>query len=431
VVRIGIDKDLEGWRPEKGKTDKYGRVIEDREYNEMDFDRNLVLEKRTELVAAKVTEFLKATDRFAKTIVFCENIDHAERMRHALVNANADLAAANSKYVMRITGDNEEGKAQLDNFIDPESTFPVIVTTSQLMSTGVDSQTCHLIVLDKRINSPTEFKQIIGRGTRINEDYNKFFFTIMDFKRATALCADPAFDGDPVQIYEPKADQSPVPPDDAPLPESEDRYSDSTAEGGVESAPSAVREPQAKYYVNDVEVTVVTERVQYLDADGKLITESLKDYTRKAVRRAYASLNAFLNAWHDAARKQALVEALAGQGVFLDELAEQVGQGLDAFDLICHVAFDQPPLTRRERAANVRKRNVFAKYGDKARAVLDALLDKYADAGLKSVESLEILKVDPLTTFGTPVEIVSVFGGKQKYLAAIRELETQLYQEAA
>lgn len=431
VVRIGIDKDLEGWRPEKGKTDKYGQVIEDREYNEMDFDRNLILEKRTELVAAKVTEFLKATDRFAKTIVFCENIDHAERMRQALVNANADLAAANSKYVMRITGDNEEGKAQLDNFIDPESTFPVIATTSQLMSTGLDAQTCHLIVLDKRINSMTEFKQIIGRGTRINEDYNKFFFTIMDFKRATTLFADSTFDGDPVQIYEPKAGQSPVPPDDVPLPESEDRYPDSTAKGGVESEPSGVREPPAKYYVNDVEVTVVTERVQYLDADGKLITESLKDYTRKAVRKAYTSLNAFLNAWHDAARKQALVEALAGQGVFLDELAEQVGQDLDAFDLICHVAFDQPPLTRRERAANVRKRNVFAKYGDKARAVLDALLDKYADAGLKSVESLDILKVDPLTTFGTPVEIVSVFGGKQKYLAAIRELETQLYQEAA
>jgi type I restriction enzyme R subunit len=290
VVRIGIDKDLEGWRPEKGKTDKYGQEIEDREYNDLDFDRRLVLEKRTELVAAKITEFLKATDRFAKTIVFCANVDHAERMRQALVNANADLAAANSKYVMRITGDNEEGKAQLDNFIDPESTFPVIVTTSQLMSTGVDSQTCHLIVLDKRINSPTEFKQIIGRGTRINEDYNKFFFTIMDFKRATALFADPAFDGDPVQIYEPKADQSPVPPDDAPLPESEDIYPDPTAEGGVEPKPSGVRDPQTKYYVNDVEVTVTTERVQYLDVDGKLITESLKDYTRKAVRKTYASL---------------------------------------------------------------------------------------------------------------------------------------------
>ena len=431
VVRIGIDKDLEGWRPEKGKTDKYGQLIEDREYNETDFDRNLILEKRTELVAAKITEFLKATDRFAKTIVFCENIDHAERMRQALVNANPDLAAANSKYVMRITGDNDEGKAQLDNFIDPESTFPVIATTSQLMSTGVDAQTCHLIVLDKRINSMTEFKQIIGRGTRINEDYNKFFFTIMDFKRATALFADPNFDGDPVQIYEPKPGESPVPPDEAPEAGAEG----STAGAGVDlpegMEPPGVSERPAKYYVDDVEVTIVSERVQYLDADGKLITESLKDYTRKTVRKTYTSLNAFLNAWKDADRKQAIIEELSSRGVFLDELAEQVGRDFDAFDLICHVAFDQPPLTRRERAEKVRKRNVFAKYGDKARAVLEALLDKYADAGLKSVESLEILKVNPLSTFGTPIEIVNLFGGKQHYLAAIQELETQLYQEAA
>jgi len=431
VVRIGIDKDLEGWRPEKGKTDKYGQLIEDREYNETDFDHNLVLEKRTELVAAKITAFLKATDRFAKTIVFCENIDHAERMRQALVNANPDLAAANSKYVMRITGDNEEGKAQLDNFIDPESTFPVIATTSQLMSTGVDAQTCHLIVLDKRINSMTEFKQIIGRGTRINEDYNKFFFTIMDFKRATALFADPNFDGDPVQIYEPGPKDSPVPPDeglDASAEASLDGFGAALPEGA--DAPG-IRQSPAKYYVDDVEVTVATERVQYLDADGKLITESLKDYTRKTVRKAYTSLSAFLNAWKDANRKQAIIEELASRGVFLEELAEQVGRDFDAFDLICHVAFDQPPLTRRERAEKVHKRNVFAKYGDKTRAVLDALLEKYADAGLKSVESLEILKVDPLTAFGTPVEIVNLFGGKDRYLVAIRELETQLYQEAA
>ncbi len=227
VVRIGLDKDLEGWRPEKGKTDKYGQEIENREYNQTDFDRNLVLEKRTALVAAKVTEFLKATNRFAKTIIFCENIDHAERMRQALVNANADLAAANPRYVMRITGDNDEGKAQLDNFIDPESTFPVIACTSRLMSTGVDAQTCHLIVLDRRIASMTEFKQIIGRGTRINEDYNKLYFTIMDFRRATALFTDPDFDGEPVQIYEPKGAESVVPLDDTPAPcveEEQDRY---------------------------------------------------------------------------------------------------------------------------------------------------------------------------------------------------------------
>lgn len=429
VVRIGLDKDLDGWRPEKGKLDKYGNEIEDREYNERDFDRNLILEKRAEVVAAKITAFLKATDRFAKTIVFCENVDHAERMRQALVNANADLAAANKRYIMRITGDNDEGKAQLDNFIDPESTFPVIATTSQLMSTGVDAQTCHLIVLDKRINSMTEFKQIIGRGTRINEDYNKFYFTIMDFKRATALFADPDFDGEPVQIYEPGENDPPVPPDEPP--------SDEEAHGEVVYQPPGIsdsfgaNEPPRKYYVDDVEVTVATERVQYLDEHGKLITESLKDYTRKTVRQAYASLNAFLNAWNDAGRKQAIVEELANHGVFLEELADQVGRDYDAFDLVCHVAFDRPPLTRRERAEKVKKRNVFARYGDQTRAVLDALLEKFADGGVKSVESLDILKVDPLTAFGTPVEIVKLFGGKEKYLAAIHELETELYREAA
>ena len=429
VVRIGLDRDLDGWRPFDGQTDKNGQVIEDREYNDRDFDQNLILEKRTTLVAAKVTEFLRATDRFAKTIIFCENIDHAERMRQAMVNANPDLAAANAKYVMRITGDNDEGKAQLDNFIDPESTYPVIACTSRLMSTGVDAQTCHLIVLDRRIASMTEFKQIIGRGTRINEDYNKLFFTIMDFKRATALFADPDFDGDPVQIYEPNEGEAIVPPDEP-------------AEGGEEEPPGGtivdalggeetLGTRPIKYYVNNVEVRVATERVQYLDEYGKLITESLKDYSRKTVRQSYASLNAFLTVWNDAEKKQAILDELAAKGVFLEELAEQVGRDYDAFDLVCHVAFDAPPLTRKERANNVKKRNIFAKYGDKARAVLDTLLQKYADSGIKSVESLEILKVDPLTAHGTPVEIVKLFGGRDGYLAAIRELETALYQQAA
>ena len=429
VVRIGLDKDLDGWRPEAGQTDKNGQLIEDREYNDSDFDRNLILEKRTELVAAKVTEFLKATDRFAKTIIFCENIDHAERMRQAMVNANPDLAAANNKYVMRITGDNDEGKAQLDNFIDPESTYPVICTTSRLMSTGVDAQTCHLIVLDRLIASMTEFKQIIGRGTRINEDYNKLFFTIMDFKRATSLFADPDFDGDPVQIYEPGPEDPPIPPDDPPE-DGEDEPADGTYGDPFGTAESPSPYP-AKYYVNNVEVRVATERVQYLDEHGKHITESLKDYSRKTVRKAYSSLDEFLTVWNDADKKQAILEELAIKGVFLDELAEQVGRNYDAFDLICHVAFDQPPLTRKERAERVKKRNVFAKYGTEARAVLDALLQKYADSGITSVESLEILKVDPLTTFGTPVEIVKLFGGKPAYLAAIRELEAALYQKVA
>jgi type I restriction enzyme R subunit len=441
VIRIGLDKDLDGWRPELGQTDKFGHVIEDREYNDRDFDRNLVLEKRTTLVAEKVTEFLRATNRFAKTIIFCENIDHAERMRQAMVNANPDLAAANSKYVMRITGDSDEGKDELDNFIDPESTYPVITTTSKLMTTGVDAQTCQLIVLDRRINSMTEFKQIIGRGTRIREEYGKLYFTIMDFKRATALFADPDFDGDPVQIYQPTNDQSPVPPDidtleeDAIQPDSldQDPFADSHPDlsspfdDGNSTSPGKPK----KYYVNNVEVRVATERVQYLDANGKLITESLKDYSRKTVLSSYASLDAFLNAWKSADRKQAILEELVTRGVFLDDLATEVGVDIDPFDLICHIAFNQPPKTRRERANNVKKRNIFGKYGDKARAVLESLLDKYADSGLRSVESLEILKVEPFTRFGTPMEIIRYFGDKDRYLAAISELENAIYQEAA
>ena len=429
VVRIGLDKDLDGWRPEDGQRDKLGQLIEDREYNDRDFDRNLILEKRTAVVAAKVTEFLKATNRFAKTIIFCENIDHAERMRQAMVNANPDLAAANAKYAMRITGDNDEGKAQLDNFIDPESVYPVIACTSRLMSTGVDAQTCHLIVLDRRIASMTEFKQIIGRGTRINEDYNKLFFTIMDFKRVTALFADPDFDGDPVQIYEPDGDESVVPPEEASANEDPDSgEASSVVRDALEEASGS---KPTRYVVNNVEVRVATERVQYLDGNGKLITESLKDYSRNTLRRAYTSLDDFLTAWNDAERKQVILAELASKGVFLDELAEQVGRDYDAFDLVCHIAFDAPPLTRRERAEKVKKRNVFAKYGDKARAVLDSLLQKYADSGITSVESLEILKVDPLTAHGTPVEIVKLFGGREGYLNAIRDLETALYQEAA
>ena len=427
VVRIGLDRDMLGWRPEFGQVDKYGNLIEDREYNLRDFDKNLILEKRTELVAAKISEFLRSTNRFAKTIVFCETTDHAERMRQALVNANSDLASANAKYVMRITGDDEEGKSQLDNFIDPESTYPVVACTSRLMSTGVDAQTCHLIVLDKRIASMTEFKQIIGRGTRINEDYGKLFFTIMDFRGATALFADPAFDGDPVQIYEPGPGDPPVPPEEPPSggespepPSAPD--TDSSGEG-----PGVPR----RYVVNNVPVSVAVERVQYLDENGRLITESLSDYTRKTVLKNYASLNDFLAAWNDAEKKQAILEALATQGVFLDELAEQVGKDFDPFDLVCHIAFDRPPLTRRERAENVKKRDLFGQYETKARAVLSALLDKYADSGISSVESLEILKVDPLRGFGTPLEIVSLFGGKPAYLTALRELQAALYQEVA
>jgi type I restriction enzyme R subunit len=449
VVRIDIDKDLQGWRPPTGKTDKHGEVIEDRVYNQKDFDRVMVMEKRTELVAKKVTEFLKGTNRFDKTIVFCEDIDHAERMRQALVNENADLVAQNHKYVMRITGDNSEGKAELDQFIHPEEKYPVIVTTSELMTTGVDAKTCKLIVLDKRIQSMTKFKQIIGRGTRIDEDYGKLWFTIMDFKKATELFADPDFDGDPVVIYEPKPGEPVVPPDElggeetqtggddwegeAPAepflnPDTAHDDANTGAGGGIINPPPP--QPRKKYYVNDVAVKVMTERVQYYGNDGRLITESLRDYTRKAILGEFASLDAFLQRWATAEQKQAVLTELEQQGVFFNELAEQVGKDLDPFDLVCHVAFDQPPLTRRERADNVKKRNYFAKYGEQARAVLEALLDKYADEGIATIETVNVLRVQPLDKFGTPVEIVRLFGGKDHYEKALRELEAALYAAA-
>lgn len=427
VVRIDIDKDLTGWRPEKGKQDKYGKEIPDRIYNQSDYDQELVLERRNQLVARKITDFLKATNRFDKTIVFCEDIPHAERMRSLLVTLNSDLVAQNSKYVMQITGDNNEGKAELDNFILPESRYPVIVTTSKLLSTGVDVQTCKLIVLDKRIESMTEFKQIIGRGTRINEAYDKFFFTIMDFRKATELFADPTFDGEPVQIYEPKGNDPVVPPDD-PEPPPDD--GGETVICGVQVGPQGKTQRRTKYYVNDVPVDVVAERIQYYGKDGKLITETLNDYTRKAVNKNFASLNDFLRKWTSADRKQAIVEELENEGILLEALAEEVGKDFDPFDLIAHVAFGQKPLTRRERAENVKKRNYFVKYGDKARDVLEALLDKYADEGLTNLEDPKVLKVQPFNKYGTPVEIIQAFGGKEQYFQAVKDLEQQLYRVA-
>ncbi|PZU54629.1 MAG: restriction endonuclease [Thauera sp.] len=435
VVRIDIDRDLQGWRPAKGQTDKHGEVIEDRIYNQKDFDRALVLEKRTELVARKITEYLTATDPYAKTIVFCEDIDHAERMRQALVNLNPARVKENRKYVMRITGDEQEGKAELDNFIDPESRYPVIATTSKLMTTGVDAQTCKLVVLDQRIQSMTEFKQIIGRGTRINEDYGKFWFTILDFKKATELFADPAFDGDPVQVFEPTGDQAPIPPDE--LPDGQSGPDDAIQDGDItgDTVPDA-QDGEAgrriKYVVGgEVTVQVVAERVQYYGPDGKLITESLKDYTRNAVRKSFASLDDFLNRWNTAERKQALCEELEAQGVLLDALAEDVekrtGKVFDPFDLICHVAFDRPPLTRRERAEQMRRRTVFDKYAEQARRVLEALLDKYADAGIESIEDIKILTLAPFSELGTAPELIGAFGGRAAYLTAIRELESALY----
>jgi type I restriction enzyme R subunit len=428
VVRVGLDRDLEGWRPEAGKRDKYGYEVEDREYGQKDFDRTLVIDERTQAVAERVTTYLKKTDRFAKTIVFCVDIDHAERMRQALVNANADLAAADARYVVRITGDSDEGKRELDPFIDPESRYPVVATTSKLMTTGVDAQTCKLIVLDAPIGSMTEFKQIIGRGTRIREDYGKVSFTIMDFRKNTNKFADPDFDGEPVRVYVAGPHDDVVPPE-----EREDEDGTGPPVWDPDEEDGAAR----KVYVNGVPVRIVNERVQYYGPGGALITESLRDYTRRNVRERYASLDAFLTRWSDAAQKSAVVEELAEQGVLLAELQREVteergagAEAFDPFDLVCHVAFDRPPLTRSERARRVREGDYFSRYGAQARAVLEALLDKYADEGIEDVERLDVLNVRPLTDLGSPLEIVRRFGGKAQYLSAVRDLERELYRAA-
>ncbi|MBK8509375.1 MAG: DEAD/DEAH box helicase family protein [Candidatus Competibacteraceae bacterium] len=437
VIRIATDVDALGYTPERGKLDKLGQAVEQRQYNTQDFDRNLVLEQRTRLVASKVWEYLKATDPMAKTIVFCDDQEHAERMRQELVKI-IPAAAANRRYVMRITGDDNEGKAQLSYFIDNDEPYPVIATTSKLLTTGVDAKTCKLIVLDQTINSMTEFKQIIGRGTRLREDYQKLYFTIMDFKGATRLFADPDFDGEPVAIYEPKPDEPVVPPDLSESsgtgePEPPAYESDSMADTGP---PLGGHDAQGrvKYLIDDVAVRVAVERSQYLDADGKLITEDyrvlLKDNIKKTLQAEFGSLNDFLRRWRGAERKQAVLEELASHGISLAALRQAVpkGEEFDAFDLLAHVAFDQKPLTRRERANQVKKRDVFGQYGEQARIVLEALLEKFADHGVQDIEDARVLELPPFDRFGSKTQIRrGIFGGVEHYAQAVRALEQALY----
>lgn len=435
VIRIGLNVDLEGWRPYDGKSDKQGQMVEDRIYNTKDYDRNLVIDERTEVVARKVSEFLKGYDRFAKTIVFCVDIDHAERMRSALAKENADLVAENYKYIMQITGDNDEGKRELDNFIDPTERYPVIATTSELMTTGIDAQTCKVIVLDANIASMTKFKQIIGRGTRINEEFGKMYFTILDFRKATNLFADPNFDGEPIRVKtitqeedidgvideETETDEIPEDENGEPI------IIDPPTTPPITPPPPP---PRPKVYVNGVDVSILISRELYFDQHGKPITTSLKDHTRELIRGQYASLNDFLNKWNSTDQKAAIIEELRSQGVLVEALYDAVNKEVDLFDLICHVAYDQPPLTRKERADNVIKRNYFTKYGEQTRKVLENLLDKYADEGITDIESLEVLKVKPFTEYGSPIEIVGTFGSKKGYLEAIHELEQELYKIA-
>ncbi len=423
VLRIGLNKDLEGYRPTEGKKDIYGNEIEDKIYDIKDFDKSIIIDNRTKVVAKRITEFLKEVDRFAKTIVFCVDIEHAERMRQALINENSDMVREDSRYIMRITGDNEEGKKQLDYFIDAESKYPVIVTTSKLLTTGVDCKTCRLIVLDNNINSMTEFKQIIGRGTRIQVEYKKEYFTIMDFRNASKHFADSEFDGEPIQIKEisenePIADET---------EEEIDEYGDMDF-GDFKSAYEIDGEKKYKYRVNDIEIKILSETVQYIGANGKLITENIIDYSKKNILGEYATLESFINAWNKEDRKRAIIEELQNKGVLLEELRKNAkDKDIDDFDLICHIAYDKKPLTKKERAKGVKESGYLYKYEGLAREVINALLDKYMDDGIEDIEDIKILKNNPFQKFGDLVKITSLFGGKEGYIKAVKDLENQIY----
>lgn len=415
VIRYAIDTDVYGYRPNKGKTDKDGDMVEDREYGVKDFDKNIVIDERTQLVAEKITEYLKNTDRLAKTIVFCVDIDHAERMRQALVNLNSDLCADNHKYIMRITGDNDEGKKQLDYFIDNDSVYPTIVTTSKLMTTGVNCQTCKNIVLDNIFgeNGLTEFKQIIGRGTRIKEDYDKMYFTILDFRNATRLFADPAFNGPEIQSedYDPenyKGKKKVI--IDNPDPK--------------EVEP---KEEKKKVYINDVEVMLLSERVQYYDKDGKLVTESLVDFTRKNLLQNFASLDDFLTLWTSDEKRSTIIEELENKGIFIEELRKMYPADVDDFDLICDIAYGIKPLTKSERAKRTKVDEVLTAYSDKCKEILQILLDKYSNDEIDELADSKILKLPEFNEYGNPMKIASLFGGLNGYLNAVHQVQNALY----
>jgi type I restriction enzyme R subunit len=446
VIKCHIDHDVAGYRPHVGQLDRDGVEIDDRIYNTKDFDRVLVIDDRTKLVAQRITQFLKESgDQMQKTIIFCVDQEHAARMRQALINENQDLVAKDVRYVMRITGGDKDGVNELANFIDPESAYPVLVTTSRLLSTGVDAQTCRLIVLDRQIGSMTEFKQIVGRGTRVHKDTEKYYFTLMDFRGATNHFADPDFDGDPVQIYQPTDGGPMLPPDDDGDPIGVDNVNgglngDDELEVLINPVdighagtinPTGDTGPIRKIYIDGVGATIIKERVEYLDADGNLVTESLRDFTRKHLTKRFASMDDFLRRWNEEDRKQVILDELAEEGLDLNLIGAELAKDLDPFDLVCHIAFDAKPLTRQERANNVKKRDVFNRYGEQARKVLEALLDKYADGGVFELDDTKILQINPFAQMGTQMELMRAFGKRPDYLRAVHDLQNALYEESA
>lgn len=411
VTNSYISIDLQGFKPDDDEKDLLGRDIAQRLYERKDIGRDIAFTKRREIVAKRITKMLKQIGRMTKTIVFCTDIEEAEAMRSLLVNLNADLCRKDARYIMRITGDDNVGKKQLDNFIDVDQPYPTVVTTSELLATGVDCKTCGLIVIDKEIGSMTEFKQIIGRGTRLRTDKGKWHLEILDFRNATAKFKDPKFDGDP----EPPQGKNGKP---YTIPE---------------GPSSVVSEPHVKYLVEGEQIAITTEIVSILGEDGKTMrTESITDFTRKQIRKRYATLNDFVKNWTEAERKKAIVDELKDYSVLVDAVREKnpALAHADIFDVICHVAFDQPPVTRRERANNVKKRNYFAKYEGKAREVLEALLDKYADYGILNLEDSNILDNAPFNKIGKPQKIVKLFGGLDKFEQALKELENEIYKTA-
>lgn len=409
-----INVDLQGWTPEEGERDLLGQEIEQKLYQRQNIGRDLAIKLRRKVVAHRITRMLHDIGRMTKTIVFCSDIEEAAEMRTLLINMNADMCRKSPYYVTRIVGEDKEGKKQLDNFISVDEPYPVIVTTSELLSTGVDCKTCGLIVIDKEIGSMTEFKQIIGRGTRLRKDKGKWHLEILDFRNATAKFKDPAFDGDP----EP--------------PRGKGGHGGGHGGGGGGNTPP---EPggHEKYIIDGQNIHIAHEIVSVLGEDGKTMkTESVQTFARNQIRRRFESLDKFVQTWSEAERKQAILDELKEYAILIDAVREknEALKDADIFDIICHVAFDQPPLTRKERANNVKKRNYFGKYEGKAREVLEALLDKYAENGILDFERANILEIPPFNLIGKPTKIIKLFGGPAGFEQAIKELEEQIYKVA-
>ena len=408
------------WRPVKDQRDIFGNIIEDRIYNNKDYDYNIIIQDRIREVAHEITEYLKKTDRMAKTIVFCADEDHAERMRSALVNENSDMCKKNPDYVVRITGSDVYGQSKLDYFISVSSKYPVIATTSKLLSTGVDCKMVKLIVLDQNINSMTEFKQMVGRGTRIREKEGKTHFTIMDFRNITRLFADPDWDG-PIEVDEQYGQVPRIP---YPYP--------NNITGNMAAGVNSPQQPKPVVDKHGCKVVVINKTVSVYDTNGKLLrVEGITDYTKRNINDTYANLDDFILHWNAAEKKAEIADLLRESGIDLQALKhDQHMDDVDDFDFICHIAYGKKPLTRRERAENVKKRDLFHKYGPQAQQVLEALLDKYANEGISQLENSKVLGLDPFRQMGAPAKIATFFGGKQQYNQAIKELEDLIYSIA-